>query len=73
MELDTFTIKDNKILPSIRVTIVWPLYGPGYVTTSAGNLTEQKFCVSMSEFPTGKDTGNVLNVVSDTNQIGGTR
>jgi hypothetical protein len=29
------------------------LYGPGYVIICAGNLTEEKFCVSLLKFPTG--------------------
>lgn len=45
-------------LPTIQLTKLHLLYDPGYVIPRVGNFTEQNSRVSMSEFPTGKNTGN---------------
>jgi hypothetical protein len=47
----------SKFLPrsagNMKCTIVHPPYEPGYVIPFVGNLTEEKSCLSILEFPIG--------------------
>jgi hypothetical protein len=63
-----FTRSDKSVLVRVLADreaislILHPLYELIYVITCIGNLKEETSCVSIPEFPTGMNTGSMLNI-----------